>query len=99
MDGVYRPHPQDQSMIPYKTQSEEEMPAYQPDPRYTQMQPQPEMDPNDPRNPNNPNNPNNPRRRQNPNPNQRRQWRARPFEDGGTQFRRNTVDPSVSITS
>lgn len=98
MDGVYRRNPQDQSMRPYQTQGEEEMPAYQPDPRNPQMQPQPEMDPNDPRNPNNPNNPNNPRRRQNPNPNQRRQWRARPFEDGGTQFRRNTVDPSVSIT-
>lgn len=105
-DDVYRRNPQDQGPRPYQDQSspeDEDMsyeynqemqpPAY--DPRSRQIQPQPEMDPNDP---NNPNNPNNPRRR--PAPNQRRQWRANPYQQGGTEFRRQTVspDPSVSTT-
>ncbi|MCW5824596.1 MAG: hypothetical protein KIT34_17485 [Cyanobacteria bacterium TGS_CYA1] len=102
-DGVYRRNAQDQSLRPYQAAPEDE---YMPEPYSPEMQPpvydsrqpiqpQPEMDPNDP---NNPNNPNNPRRRQNPN--QRRPWRASPFKEGGTDFRRQTVspDPTVSVT-
>lgn len=101
-DAVYRRNPQDQGMRPYQASPEtEDMPyEYNPemqppsrtyDPQNPQMQPRPEIDINDP---NHPDNPNNPRRRQNP----RRQWRANPYEQGGTEFRRQTVDAPVSLT-